>query len=569
MRISNIKLECEMDGIKEFTMRSLGNVVVLTGSNGSGKSRILKLLERYFSLKQNHIENDITKLMSIEVRNNENQVVDISNGHSIKIYNYSHYDAPLQTPDKFSPYVISKAKSNLIKCNFEETALNALLFVQDLAKGYSADDGSGADFDDFSRFIMDLFELKLFRDADNNPVLFNLKISDAKLSPGQQYLLRMSVALYCNKLTDEEFILFLDEPETHLHPKVLWNLIENLQSKFENGQIWIATHSIALLSMFDSSAIYHLEKGQVKKLGSRSAPIIEGLVGDEPKRFKLQQFIVAPDAYACNEFAAECLIPPPTMPYEVNDPQIEMACDSLEGSKHTVVDFGAGQGRFLEGLGTDYPDILSNCIYYAYDKYDNYARECISMMEKYDVPVNNYFNDEDSLSSVLSANGKADHVFMINVIHEIPPIKWTDTFRCASDYLKETGSLIIVENEELTYGERPYDNGFMVPVEPALKIIENNGLVVECERHSHRKSIVKYVIPKSLLNIDNGTVKAMLEEIRKYSLNKIKEIKGSQKNENEKNAFKHGIQLAFWTHQYANVSLNLDEQFYTCEENHD
>jgi ABC-type polar amino acid transport system ATPase subunit len=574
VRISKITLKKSSDGIGPFEISPRGNVVVLTGGNGSGKSRLLKMLARYFlSLKSEAEEGQIDLSdLSVEVRNKNGKKMEGEEKKDVVVFNYSHYDAPLLSPTKFSPYVISKARENLARCSFEETALNALLFIQDLAKNYSKI--SKDQFGHFQDFIQDLFGFELTKNANGDPMLFGLRINDAKLSPGQQYLLRMSVALYCNELEklekeNKEFMLFLDEPETHLHPKVLWKLIEKLTVKFQFGQIWIATHSLALLSTFNLNDIYYMEKGEIKRLASNSAPLIDGLVGDESKRFRMHQFVVSPDAFACHSFAAECLVDPLIVPYKQGDPQVSMAKEIVvqEGTtddKLTVVDFGAGEGRFIEGLdGLDeldepngkYKGILGKLTYYAYDKNCGCSTTCKSTLEKFGLPRDNYFNDSKALCEVLSKKGGADVVFMISVLHEIPPIEWPETFKKVCDFLGEKGRLVIIENEELTYGEKPYDNGFLVPIESSLKKYSHR-----CDRHDKRNNIIRFVINKGSLEIDSDNVLEMIKNIEKCALDKIKEIKSTQHNDVEGlNGFKHGIRLAFWVHQYANAGLILRE----------
>lgn len=52
MRISSIKLTESKDGLTPFFVSSLGKVVILAGRNGSGKTRLLKLLIQYVTAVQ-------------------------------------------------------------------------------------------------------------------------------------------------------------------------------------------------------------------------------------------------------------------------------------------------------------------------------------------------------------------------------------------------------------------------------------------------------------------------------------------------------------------------------------
>jgi Predicted ATPase len=569
MKISSVVLKKEINGLKTINMKHLGDVVVLAGRNGSGKSRLLKLLEQGIRLKKESAEGIDLSLDEKSIVDNMDFSFQSKHGDSINnvdiipkitLINYSHYDAPLQSPDRFPPYVISTAKANLGKCDFEETARDSLLFIQYLSK---------YDDSEFEKFRVHLegFGIDLKRDEDKNPKLFGLDISNSQLSPGQQYLLRMCVALYCNEIVNDNFIMLLDEPETHLHPEALKTLMEKIKEKYGNGQIWIATHSVALLSTFNSSDIWHLEYGVAKKMGSRSAPIINSLVGNEINRLQLQQLVVSPDAYACNEFAIECMTYPNSVPYSKGDPQIKLTEEQLAGEINSVVvDYGAGKGRFIDGIGMEYPKILANINYYAYDNNKCDAELCRETMQEYNIDTKNYFNDFESLNEKISSKGGADFVLMINVLHEIPPSSWEEIFGNIAELLNDKGILIIIENEELTYGEKPYDNGFLVIQEDAINLLSGSTEVkIKCERHVDKKNIVRYCVPKCLLkDVTNDIIYNMVGKIRDVALEKIREIKSVKPIEKEACAmnddlFKQGIKLAFLLHQFANATLNLPD----------
>ena len=258
---------------------------------------------------------------------------------------------------------------------------------------------------------------------NGEPSLFGLPLNGMQLSPGQQYLLRMCVALHCNKVIGNS-ILLLDEPETHLHPDALLNLIRELHTRFKLKQIWIATHSVALLSKFNASDIWHMTERTAKRLGSKSGPLMESLLGEESQRAQLQEFIGAPVAFACNEFAYECLWEPPTEPYKRNDPQVAVTLEAVladsSAQRAVVVDFGVGQGRFLDGVGMDHPERLPQLDYYAYDKYDTDKKICQAVMIKHNVDKARYFNDIKALETELKGKGKATHVLLVRAYLKSP-----------------------------------------------------------------------------------------------------------------------------------------------------
>lgn len=532
-----------------FKMRELGDVVLLAGRNGSGKSRLLKLLTRSLEIERRCVnggapgEGEEADIMaSVELKFQGNEKENLSHDELLRklsLINYSHYDVPLQTPDQFTPYVISVSRSNLERCDFEETARDVLLFIQYISKYCPTEEGQVDEFTQFKELLFQVAGLELGRDEAGNPSLFGRELKNAALSPGQQYLLRMCAALYCNRLEDDNFILFLDEPETHLHPEALWKVMEKIQERFGRGQIWIATHSVALLSMFDPAAIWHMEPGEViKRMGSKSAPLIEGLLGDEYRRYQLQQFVTAPDLFACNCFAAECLTFPESKPVQPGDPQVELVKDTvkeqqieLRGSRKTVVvDYGAGKGRLIEGIGIDYPDYLDKLVYHAYNKYSDDAKSCKESMERYGISSeSNYFEDVKLLMDKLKGN--TDKVFLVNVLHEIHPRDWTEVFETVERLLNDNGELIVVELEEFTYGEKPYDSGFLVLQPEAVELLNCEEKVI-FDRHPTRNHIIRYRIPKNLISrMDQNTVVGMVQQIEMLAVKRIKEIRKKEDRE--------------------------------------
>lgn len=61
----------------------------------------------------------------------------------------------------------------------------------------------------------------------------------------------------CNVL-DRNFILFLDEIEVHLHPKLQRKILPVVQKLFKNAQIFIATHSPFVVASVSDAWIYKL-----------------------------------------------------------------------------------------------------------------------------------------------------------------------------------------------------------------------------------------------------------------------------------------------------------------------
>ena len=101
--------------------------------------------------------------------------------------------------------------------------------------------------------------------------------------------------------SEENLIIFLDEPELHLHPKAMIHMLEQMRLHFENSQFWISTHSVELISYVvstvDNSTVLQLDQGKVSPLRSDSSQIIQNLLGFNSENIYLQQFYNLPDQY--------------------------------------------------------------------------------------------------------------------------------------------------------------------------------------------------------------------------------------------------------------------------------
>lgn len=559
MKMSSIELENEIDGLKRFGRFSLGNIVVLAGSNGSGKTRLLKLLERYVHGLQDGQDTGILKISIAETdADDAGEPLTLETVSKIELVNYSHYDAQLQPPRDYTPYVISKARLLLREYDYEETALNALLLLEDMSNGYSPEFKDGTEWEHFVKEYAAPFHIELSRDRDGRPLLFDLETERAALSPGQQYLLRMAVACYCNE-QNNKVVFLLDEPELHLHPQAQIELIKTLRSKFPNTQFWVSTHSLALISfltVFDkSTTVLYMSKGRTMLPRSDSGDLLNGLIGTEDNRFAIRQLMAEPDEYACNRFAVECLTKPDVSGPLTRNPQNELLKDFF-AKGNVIVDFGVGKCRFLEELSQEIPtDTIARSRYYAYDKFDTYAAAARLSMDTYGSSAENYYNDKAALLEKL--NGSADYVLMINVLHEIDPKEWGDEFITIQKLLKEGGKLVIVEREELTVGEAPYSNGFLMMTRDGAKALFGEAnCTYMC--HPQKTHIVGHMVSKAGLIRAKDKISDCVEQIRTDALEKIREIKNLPAD-GDRMKFKNGIRLAFYLNQFANSSLIYNE----------
>lgn len=574
MKISSFRLSenGNSEGIilgKRFNgeLDNLKNVVILTGGNGSGKSRFLKLLQKKFEdVKYNSCNNDngfkVTYMDKIFNKEVERELT-IEMAKRINLINYSHFDAKLQEAEKFSPYVIHQSKNKLKTCNYEETAMNSLLYLKDLAEGYSEESNENNDYKALTDFIEFAKELELEFSWDKNKrilKIFGRKFEDANLSPGQLYALRVAVACKSHEI-GENFVFLLDEPETHLHPSLLIKIINNLMRHFKDAQFFIATHSLPLISYLtvtrEDTTVLYMEKGEVKdRLRSNSEPILNNLIGTEDEQFAIKQLFVSSEEMACNKFCMECFLRPTVvrggMPGDSSVSMAENSMNSFDMEEPvTIVDYGAGEGRLLECMLED--DLRISYKYNAYNIEKDDAKYCEKLIADKGIKGKSY-SDKEELSEL---NGTVDRIFMVNVLHEIQPESWKEEFNTISKLLKENGKLVIIEREILTMGEAPFVNGYLM-----LTGSENKSNAAEILfgkdnvrfiRHERKPYIIAYLIEKSgTINAEDACLNDVFLSLESDALEQISNLR-KEKKDNFKHIdkYKYGLRLAFWLNQLA------------------
>jgi ABC-type cobalamin/Fe3+-siderophores transport system ATPase subunit len=406
------------------------------------------------------------------------------------------------------------------------------------------------------------------RTLDGNATLFGFNFGAINLSDGQAILLQYAIAVYSQGESLKKLILFLDEPENHLHPSSIITVIDRMLSRVTNGQIWISTHSIPLLAHFDPKYLWFMEEGKVSYAGDKPEKVLRSLLGDDEEVGKLQDFIGLPAQFATTRYAIECLFEPKAQITDSKDSQtLQIKREIAEVIKvnHAIkmLDFGAGKGRLLlnifEQFNQSKDDFVKAINYVAYDQFKEDAETCQTAIATIYDPKERYFND---LQVLLSYHDKSsfDIIILCNVLHEIDPLEWLDYFGKEgklTKLLKDTGLLLIVEDLQIPNGEKAYQKGFIVYDTPQLKELFN---ITEADKNlgygftdARGDSRLKaHRIPKQcLFRITPESRKESLNSLRKYAQDEILKIR--EKDRNYKNGKLHG----FYVQQFANSSLAL------------
>jgi energy-coupling factor transporter ATP-binding protein EcfA2 len=408
---------------------------------------------------------------------------------------------------------------------------------------------------------------RLGRNADGDATLFGFPIGKARLSDGQKVLLQFCVAIYSQQAALKDVVVVLDEPENHLHPSVIIETIERIKQSVPDGQIWIATHSIPLLAHFDPSLIWYVEKNKIQHAGKIPEKVLCSLLGSEEEIARLQDFISLPAQYATSNYAFESLLEPAVVTTGTNDPQTRQIRKTLLELSSTgvirILDFGAGKGRLISNIvdvdEATKEQLVKQLDYIAFDPNDTDKAVCDEAITKaYGSPEGRYFN---SMTELLSKYDKESFhvVVMCNVLHEIDPKEWLKLFKeegTVTSLLSKHGILLLVEDHQMPIGEKAYQKGFLVLDTPQLKELFNiseidRGFVYDSERQGRLKA---HRIPKECLaRITAPTRIKAINSVSKTARHNILEIRSAPQN------YSNGKLHGFWTQQFANAELNLDE----------
>lgn len=638
MRITNINIPEERVkdiGLRKIQMRKLGQVVLLAGKNGSGKTRMLAAIESIvgeasnsntineirdtigalnvslvsgkssISSNEKALENVVDSFQRTEIERQISQMrrnIDLWDKsileyeEKLRISEWITFD-PAKTNEKifqFVPRAVELQDSYTLtkEANVRNAELIKNSNVKDLAKGtipaitqiisrwVNVNSIEGSDLalseaekqkinNDYLRlkdYIKQFLGTDLQRNADQEPVLFGKRIGEAKLSDGQRVLLQFCVSLYAKESDLSEMLIFMDEPENHLHPGALLYVLDKIIDAIPNGQLWIATHSVNVLAHFDPSCIHYVKDGSVSYSGNQPSNVLAGLMGKDEEIAKLHHFLSLPMAYAMEKFAYECLTIPDVVFSQKNDPQLEQIRKELSGlitgaTTRKILDFGIGKGRVIASLLAE--DIEANIEtskwldYVAYDITDDKRtfweptiRSIYGSCEK------RFYMDYESIQN--DHGQQFDIVIMCNVLHEIEPEYWKSMFNSLYSLLKPTGYLLIMEDQYMPVGELANHLGFLLLGAEQVRIlfkIEDQDALYGATSYKKENRLMAYRIPRTCLSrVDDCSIKSAIESLNTYSLRQIELIR-----KKETRNYKDGQHHALWTQLYANSALALNQ----------
>lgn len=380
---------------------------------------------------------------------------------------------------------------------------------------------------------------------NNEP--FNLNL----FSPGQKTLFAYAILFFYldtnSKTNIRESIIIIDEPEKHLHPEAQITLINALKSIIgKTGQLWIATHSVHILSHLDYDEIMMVKDDEIIP-PSRTTPgkSFNDLMGIDEHINELITFITSISEWAYGNFMVQCFKDPDVIfGKNINDPQFKLFKTFLKDRTNVeLLDFGAGKGRIGYTIQED-EIVTKKVIYSAYEP------------DKGNYELLNNVPNKKAIYSSLSEIPKNsyDCVVLCNVLHEINPKEWVNIFTSIKELLKEDGYLLIIEDRYLPKGENAHEFGYLVfgIEETKMLLSSSSTMELKLDEAEYSERIIFNAFTKSEINPSKDSVINAIKKLKENCFNNIKLLKKKDKGINQGRRYANETQL------YINSQLALE-----------
>lgn len=311
MKIKNLHIK-EFKGLRDISINFEKNdkpldLVVLAGSNGTGKTRVLESIleyfqdyiyhnykrnsnkiEMYFEEKENICRDNVGNEMELYAglkEFNDNETNNPQNEKHIKIKKeldilpkviYVPTEINFQKMDIAITNLVQKyeflniVNTNLIKDipSYIATKMISEMFKN---KNEKVEDIQRKVFDEINEIFENLnIDVKVedISQDGRNITLFTNPSGDEfdinELSSGEKQLFLRTLAI--KMLNPENSIILIDEPELSLHPKWQQRIVDVYRKIGENNQIIIATHSPHILGSVKKENIMLLDKNDEGKI---------------------------------------------------------------------------------------------------------------------------------------------------------------------------------------------------------------------------------------------------------------------------------------------------------------
>ena len=364
MKIKNLHIK-EFKGLRDISINFEKNdepldLVVLAGSNGSGKTRVLESILKYFQDNLNYKQNNIEVGIFYEEKE-KNCISNVRDFFSeLESFSYCEANNPLhekhieiknkldilpkiiyvpteinfQKMDVASTTLVQEYKfinvvnTNLIK-DIPSYIATKMISAMLKNKNEKVGDVQKKVFNEINEIFENLsIDVKVedISQDGRNITLFTNSSGDEfdinELSSGEKQLFLRTLAI--KMLNPENSIILIDEPELSLHPKWQQKIVDVYRKIGKNNQIIIATHSPHILGSVRKENIMLLDKDNEGKIviktgdelydsyGQPTERILEDIMGLKTTRNqeifdKLEKIreMVNEDKYETDDFKKE------------------------------------------------------------------------------------------------------------------------------------------------------------------------------------------------------------------------------------------------------------------------
>ena len=324
MKIKNLHIK-EFKGLRDISINFEKNdepldLVVLAGSNGSGKTRILESVLRYFQYDINYKRNNIEAGIFYEEKE-KNCISNVRDFfYRLESFSYCETNDPLR-----EKHIEIKNKLDILpkiiyvptEINFQKMDVASTTLVQEYKfinivntnlikdipsyiatkmisamlknKNEKVGDVQKKVFNEINEIFENLsidVEVEDISQDGRNITLFTNSSGDEfdinELSSGEKQLFLRTLAI--KMLNPENSIILIDEPELSLHPKWQQRIIDVYRKIGKNNQIIIATHSPHILGSVRKENIMLLDKDDKGQIVVRTGDELYDSYGQPTER---------------------------------------------------------------------------------------------------------------------------------------------------------------------------------------------------------------------------------------------------------------------------------------------
>lgn len=358
-----------------------------------------------------------------------------------------------------------------------------------------------------------------------------------------------------------------DEPEVYVHADVCATAIGWLQDALgQHGQIWIATHSLPLITWAGTESLYFVQDGTTVFAGSTPSRVWQSLLGDDPTRDALVSFLDGDAAAAATRFASECLLQPEVASGRPDDPQpkqlVPVIADRLRsGHGVRVLEIGAGRGRLVHAIAEmlrNDPSLQRDLLtYIAYEDPQFVDAEHSASCERYIEALQSlgaYARYSTELAQLQARDvNRVDMIVLANTLHEIPVEDWLERFKQMRDASKPGATLLVIEDQEPRIGELPHPRGFLILEKNEWEALVDAEILERVDERAGRRLTAFEIPVQSLGNVTMHRLGRALGLVRDRSMREIKRLRAEAAD-----SHKAGRRHAFFAMLHLNATLALD-----------